>query len=285
MDSQKNNFGLLGDSPQKAYVNKLNLFNRFAEPELRAVIAELDLKTDSWVLDAGCGTGLISQWLAECVPDGLALGIDLSTKHLAHVRHLNSPPELALGFSQADMTQLPLAADSFDLIWSSNAINHLHQPVDCLRALSASLCSKGWLVLGQSAFLPEMFFAWDARLEKEVMLACRQYYRDKYGLTELETTAARNLLGWMKQAGLYNVRVKTVIIERTTPLTNEEVTYFVEGFFKGYWDYRVQPYLTEDDWQTLQSLCDPHSADFCLHRPDFHHIQTFTVVMGQRWQV
>lgn len=282
MDSNRKDFGLLGDSPQKAYVNKLNLFNRFAEPELRDVIAELDLKTDSWVLDAGCGTGLITRWLAERVPDGLTLGVDLSTSHLEHVRHLNSPPDLALCFLQADMTRLPLAVGSFDLVWSSNAINHLHQPVAGLRALSANLRSKGWLVLGQSAFLPEMFFAWDARLEKEVMLACRQYYRDKYGLTEPETTAARNLFGWMKQANMHNVMVKTIIIERTTPLTREEETYFVEGFFKGYWDYRVQPYLTEDDWQTLQALCDPHSAHFCLRRPDFHHIQTFTIVMGQR---
>ena len=69
--------GLLGDTPQKAYVTKLDLFNRFAEPELREVIAGLDLSPTSRVLDAGCGTGLITSWLAEQVPAGLVELLDL----------------------------------------------------------------------------------------------------------------------------------------------------------------------------------------------------------------
>ena len=271
--------GLLGDSPRKAYVTKLDLFNRFAEPELRRLLAGLGLAEDSHVLDAGCGTGLMTTWLADLAPAGLALGVDLSTGHLRHARS-RMPAHPSLQFLQADMTRLPLAVGPFDLIWSSNAINHLHDPVAGIQALAAKLRPGGRLVLGQSAFLPDMFFAWDARLEKEVMLACRQYYRDKYGLDERDTTAARNLFGWMRRAGLKNVTAATIIIERTAPLSAEDRQYFVEGVFQGYWAHRVQPYLTEADWRTLDALCDPASPQFCLNRPDFHHIQTYSTVMG-----
>lgn len=276
----KTDQGLLGDSPHKAYVTKLDLFNRFAEPELRQLLVGLGLKEDSHVLDAGCGTGLMTTWLADLAQAGLALGVDLSTGHLRHARsRLAASP--SLHFLQADMTRLPLAVGPFDLIWSSNAINHLHDPVAGVRALAAKLRPGGRLVLGQSAFLPDMFFAWDARLEKEVMLACRQYYRDKYGLEERDTTAARNLFGWMRRAGLKNITTQTIAIERTAPLSEPDQRYFVEGVFQGYWAHRVQPYLTEVDWHTLEALCDPASPQFCLNRPDFHHIQTFSIIIGR----
>lgn len=271
--------GLLGDTPHKAYATKLDLFNRFAEPELRDVVAELELPPTARVLDAGCGTGLITTWLAEQVPNGLALGVDLSTGHLRQAQ-TRLTTSTSLNFLQADMTRLPLMIEPFDLIWSSNAINHLRRPVAGIKKLAANLRPGGRVVLGQSAFLPDMFFAWDARLEQKVMLACRQYYRDKYGLDERETTAARNLFGWLRRAGLGDVTAKTIVIERTAPLSEADRRYFVEGVFKGYWGHRVQPYLSEADWRTLEALCDPASPEFCLHRPDFHHVQTFSVVTG-----
>jgi len=272
--------GLLGDSPQKSYPTKLDLFNRFAAPELGRLIADLALQPDDILLDAGCGTGLITTWLAEQVPDGSALGIDLSTGHLRHGRHLERPDGRPLKLIQADMTALPFQTGCFDLIWSSNAINHLRQPLAGIKLLATYLRPQGRLVLGQSAFLPEMFFAWDARLEKEVMLACRQYYRHKYNLDERETTQVRNLFGWLKAAGLTHISAQTIVIERTAPLTPEDEHYFVEGVFKGYWGHRVQPYLAEADWAELERLCDPHSPEFALRRPDFHHLQTFTIVVG-----
>lgn len=271
--------GLLGDTPKKAYTHKLDLFNRFAEPELRTIIANLDLNNGDTVLDAGCGTGLITGWLADVVQNGTVVGIDLSTGHLQHASALM---RRGLYFLQTDMAHLSFNMPTFDLIWSSNAINHLRRPIDGIRHLVQHLQPGGRLVLGQSAFLPDMFFAWDARLEKEVMLACRQYYRDKYNLDERETTHVRNLFGWLKEAGLREATVTTVNIERTAPLTLDEETYFVEGVFNGYWGHRVKPYLSPDDWLTLSALCDPNSSEFALRRPDFHHIQTFTVAIGQR---
>jgi len=270
---------LLGDTPQRTYTTKLDLFNRFAEPELRLAIAGLGLRPNDTVLDAGCGAGLITAWLAEQVPGGLAVGLDLAT---AHIQHAARRPEsgLPLTLAQGDMVDLPFEAASFDLVWSSNAINHLRHPVDGLKTIARFLKPGGRLALGQSAFLADMVFAWDARLEKEVTLAVRRYYRDKYNLDERDTAHVRNLLGWLKQAGLNQVTAQTIIIERAAPLSEADIVYFVEGVFKGYWGHRVQPYLSAEDWAELEQLCDPASPHFAPRRPDFHHLQTFTLVTG-----
>lgn len=279
---RKRTLGLLGDSPKKDYIDKLDVFNQFAAPELRQVISDLQLSKGDAILDAGCGTGLISMWLAQAVaPSGSVLGIDLSQPHVFHAQRRLIGTELPVSVVQGDISRLPIADRSFDMIWCSNTIHHLRSPVHGTRLLVEKLRPNGRLVLGQSAFLPEMFFAWNARLEKEVMLACRQYYRDKYGLDERDTAAVRNLLGWLKRAGLTGVSVRTIVIERTGPLCPEDEVYFLEGVFKGYWGDRLRPYLSPEDWAELEQLCNPDSPQFCLRRPDFHHVQTFTVAVGE----
>ena len=47
--------GLLGDTPQRDYSRKLQLFNNFAASELRQAMGGLALKPGMSILDAGCG--------------------------------------------------------------------------------------------------------------------------------------------------------------------------------------------------------------------------------------
>ena len=132
----------------------------------------------------------------------------------------------------------------------------------------------------QSHFLPEMNFAWDVRLERAVTDACHQYYRDKYDLNVRDTSAARRLVGAMHDCRLCDVRASTSVIERQQPLCGADRDYFLHTVFRGYWGPKLQPYLTPEDWEQLQRLCDPESPDYCLDRADFHHVQTLTAVVG-----
>src|SRR5579863_8816141 len=174
--------GLLGDTSARDYARKLQLFNAFAEPELRRAIAALELKPGMRILDAGCGTGGTLPWLRDAVlPGGLVVGLDLSTAHVAAAGAHASENVLVL---QGDLLQPPLAAGSFDLIWSVNTINHLREPLSGLAALTALMRPGGRIGLGQSSLLPEMFFAWNSRLEHLTTEAVYRYYRERYGLSE-----------------------------------------------------------------------------------------------------
>ena len=271
--------GLLGDTSGRDYSFKLQLFNSFAESELRQAIAGLELRPGMRVLDAGCGTGEALAWLlSEVEPHGTVVGVDLSAAHVAAARRGRSPTIRVL---QADLLEMPLAAGSFDAIWCVNVINHLRDPLLGVQRLAALLVPDGRLAVGQSSFLPDMYFAWDSRLERLTNEAVRAYYRDRYCLDERDLAGTRSLVGLLTRAGLRRVRARTYIIERTAPLDAAAENYLLEGIFKGTWGERLRPYLSTEDYAELSRLCDPKDSQFALRRPDFHLLQTFSVVVGE----
>jgi SAM-dependent methyltransferase len=269
--------GVLGDTAARDYSKKLKCFNAFAAPELRQAIATLALRPGMRVLDAGCGTGEALGWLAaEVAPEGAIVGIDLAA---AHVRAV-TPDECALVL-QANLMEAPLARASFDLVWSVNVINHLRSPLAGIDVLASLLRPGGRIALGQSSLLPDMYFAWDSRLERLVNEAVRQYYRDRYQLDERDLTDVRAIVGLLRKAGLRNVRARTFMIERIVPLRPEDEDYLLEAIFRDTWGSRLQPYLSGSDYEELMRLCDPLHPDFALRRPDFHFLQSFTLVVGE----
>ena len=271
--------GLLGDTASRDYAAKLQRFNAFAAPELRQAIATLELRPGMRVLDAGCGTGEALAWFAaEVGAQGAVVGMDLAAAHVAAAQSLaRRCRALAI---QADLLRAPLARESFDLAWSVNVVNHLRDPVAGVAAMAALLRPGGRIALGQSSFLPDMYFAWDARLERLVNEAVRQYYRDRYRLDERDLAAVRATVGLLRRAGLKNVRSRTFMIERLAPLRPEDERYLVETIFRDTWGTRLRPYLADDDHDTLMRLCDPAHPDFSLRRADFHFLQTFTLAVG-----
>lgn len=271
--------GLLGDTVARDYSRKLRLFNTYAEPELRQAIAALELQPGMRVLDAGCGTGEALGWLgAEVGHAGMVVGVDLAAAHTSTAR-AHAPRDAWI--MQANLLMAPLARETFDLVWSVNTVNHLRDPDAGVRALAALLRPGGRIALGQSSLLPDMYFAWDARLERVTNEAVRQYYRDRYGLSERDLTAVRSLVGLLRRNGLHQVAARTCLIERIAPVRAADEAYLVEAIFRGSWGERLQPYLSDADYAALLRLCDPQHPDFALRRPDFHFLQSFTLAVGQ----
>ena len=272
--------GLLGDTPQRDYTEKLRLFNAFARPELCEAIAALAVQVDARVLDAGCGTGEAVGWFQESAGDrALVVGMDLASAHVRAARRSAPAPATIV---QADMLQPPLADGSLDLVWAVNAVNHLHDPVAGVQVLARLLRPGGRLVLGQSSLVPDMVFAWDARLERCVNDAVRAYYRERYGRSEREFTAVRALVGWLQTAGLPQVAVRTRMIERVQPLADADERYLRDAIFRGTWGERLRPYLQPEDFDTLARLCDPDDTRYALRRPDFHFLQSLTIAVATK---
>jgi len=270
--------GLLGDTSSRDYARKLQLFNAFAECELRRAIGRLELQPGMRILDAGCGTGEALGMLADAAsPGGLVVGMDLAAAHVRQARVIAPPDSLML---QADVTDIPLRRACVDLVWCVNTINHLRDPLVGMGALSRLLRPGGRIALGQSSFLPEMFFAWNAPLERRVDAAVRRYYQERYGVSEHDLAAIRSLVGLLRRAGLQDIEAHTVAIERISPLRPADERYLLDAIFRGTWNPRLRSYLSPEDCQELDELCDPDHPRFALRRPDFHFIQTFTLVVG-----
>jgi SAM-dependent methyltransferase len=269
---------LLGDTAARDYSDKLTKFNAFAQPELRGLIRGLDLKPGMHVLDVGCGTGEALNWLlGEVSPSGRVVGVDLSAAHVAAARCQVSPQ---IQLFQANLFDDLFEPASFDLVWCVNTINHLTDPVAGVMHLATLLRDAGRVAIGQSSFLPDMYFAWDARLERVVNDAVRRYYQDRYDLDEHDLKAVRGMVGILRQARLRNITVRSVIIERTSPLDAASESYLQEAIFRDTWGERLRPYLSPADYAELAGLCDSGHSNYALRRPDFHFLQTFTLAIG-----
>jgi SAM-dependent methyltransferase len=271
--------GLLGDTEARDYSDKLSKFNAFARPELTGLIKSLNLTPGMNALDVGCGTGeALNLLLNEVSPSGRVTGVDLSAAHVAAAK-LRAAPQVQI--YQANLYDDLFEPASFDLVWCVNTVNHLTDPVDGVVHLAALLREGGRIALGQSSLLPDMYFAWDARLERAVNDAVRRYYQDRYDLDERDLKAVRALVGTLRQAGLKNATARTVMIERVSPLDPASESYLRDTIFIGTWGERLRPYLRKADFQELAELCDPMHARYALRRPDFHLLQTFTLVIGE----
>lgn len=269
---------LLGDSPGRDYARKLRLFNAFAAPELQRALGDLPLRDGMRILDAGCGTGEMLGWLRQAAgPRARLTGIDLSEAHVAAARA--ALPQ-AIEVLRGDLLSAPVPHAGFDVIWCANTLNHLREPAQGLRRLALLLAPGGLIAIGQSALVPEMCFAWDARLERLTQEAARRYYQDRYGLGEADLRGARNLLGWVREAGLRRLGVRTLVLERIAPLGAADRAFLLESLLQGMWGERLRPYLAPADHAELRRLADPLDPAFALDRPDFHFIQTFTIVTG-----
>jgi SAM-dependent methyltransferase len=269
----------LGDSGARDYSHKLSRFNAFAEPELRGLIGGLDLKPGMQVLDAGCGSGEALNWLLAAVtPAGRVVGVDLAAAHVATARR-QAPPQVQL--HQANLFDHLFEPASFDLVWCINTINHLTDPLAGVMHLAALLRTGGRVAIGQSSFLPDMYFAWDARLERAVNDAVRRYYRERYDLAEQDLKAVRALVGTLRLAELRNITARTVMIERMSPLDAASEAYLQEAVFRDTWGERLRPFLSAADYDELTGLCDPQHPSYALRRPDFHFLHSFTLATGE----
>ena len=76
------------------------------------------------VLDAGCGAGLLTSWLA---PSNQVVGLDLSREMLRMAAQKSLQPVQADGFS------LPFRDGAFDAVLSIETIQHLPDPLLLLK--------------------------------------------------------------------------------------------------------------------------------------------------------
>jgi trans-aconitate methyltransferase len=109
------------------------------------LIAELDLKGKESILDIGCGDGRITAALAEMVPKGQVIGVDLSPEMIRHAakRHSGVPN---LRFQVADASHLHFE-EKFDLVVSFACLHWVKDHLPVLRGVRASLVPGGHFLM------------------------------------------------------------------------------------------------------------------------------------------
>ncbi len=98
------------------------------------------------VLDTACGTGAWERLLLAEQPQQQVVGVDLSAGMLRVAqRKAGTYPHVAFG--AADVTQLPFAPSSFDIVVTASALHYFPDPAAALAEMRRVLTPKGQIII------------------------------------------------------------------------------------------------------------------------------------------
>ncbi|HEX3801286.1 MAG TPA: methyltransferase domain-containing protein [Solirubrobacteraceae bacterium] len=120
-------------------------YHRVSEPHqvwARQLLDRLALRGDEVVLDAGCGSGRVTEMLIDLVPEGRVYAVDVAPSMVEHTRQLLGDRVVA---SRQDLTELSLP-EPVDAIFSSATFHWIPDHPKLFAALAAALKPGGRIV-------------------------------------------------------------------------------------------------------------------------------------------
>jgi ubiquinone/menaquinone biosynthesis C-methylase UbiE len=183
---------------------KFNGYSRSLEKYLEEHLPPLPAQAR--VLDAGCGTGLLTLALLKVLDQPLRItAIDLSSSSLVTARRAvaeNSGRTQSVRFAQANLLQLPFADDSFDLIMTSGVLEYVPLS-DGFSELARVIRPGGYMLHlpvrpSPASKLLEVMFRFKAHPPREVEQQTSRHFRvvKNHRFPPLEP------IGWTKTAVL-----------------------------------------------------------------------------------
>ena len=121
----------------------VNVINRKTHTALRKIVADQILPEDT-VLECACGTGLLSEVIAQKCKSLTAT--DFSPKMLKRAEK-NCAAYRNITFSQADITALDYPDGGFDKVVAGNVIHLLDEPRKALGELNRVCRAGGYLII------------------------------------------------------------------------------------------------------------------------------------------
>jgi ubiquinone/menaquinone biosynthesis C-methylase UbiE len=126
-------FDRFPDHRRRAELERLHRQATVLQRRELQLMRRIGLRPDHRALEVGCGPGFLTGALATLIPDGQAVGLDLSQEMIAVARTVVQPEHPNLCFELGSATELPFEDDSFDLLYSRLVYQHLADPVAALR--------------------------------------------------------------------------------------------------------------------------------------------------------
>ena len=124
-------------------------YHKVANPHVdwgRAVLDRLPLQGDETVIDAGCGTGRLTELLLERLPDGHVIALDQSGNMLEQAAaHLTPRFGDRVSFRQVDLSQIDMDKTA-DAIFSTATFHWITDHARLFANLHRALKPGGWLV-------------------------------------------------------------------------------------------------------------------------------------------
>lgn len=248
-------------------------------PELEALIGRLGIVGGASVLDAGCGSGRITGWLAEPVgPRGLVCALDSEPAALAIAADaLGAIADRHIEGWQGDVRHLPFDDDTFDAAWSSMVLGYVDEPSAALAELVRVVRPGGRVAVVTGDAARATFLPIEPELETRLRQAEHQALRAGAWGEPIDIHLGRRLYAMARALPVQHVEPVSMIWERVAPLTEVERRY-LHAIVAWLADPASRRWLRRD-WDACRRLFEPTSELCLLARPDLHVVQTATAVV------
>ena len=124
-------FGQQTDNAAK-YTQRSGVERRLLSRFRARMLAELQPLRPATILDAGCGEGYVTEWLARALDTKEITAVDGRAEALRTLGERN--PKIRV--LEGDLRVLPFADDSFELVVCTEVLEHVPEPLPVLRELS-----------------------------------------------------------------------------------------------------------------------------------------------------
>jgi ubiquinone/menaquinone biosynthesis C-methylase UbiE len=121
---------------------------------------KVDIKPQDRVLDAGCGIGGSSIWMAKHFKNQ-AIGITISPKQVAYAKKQAKRKRVSdlVDFQVANYCDMPFEDESFDVVWAAESVCHTTRKGDFLKEAYRVLKKGGRLVYCDAFMMQKGFTA------------------------------------------------------------------------------------------------------------------------------
>jgi ubiquinone/menaquinone biosynthesis C-methylase UbiE len=263
-----------------SYLGLAAWVHRITEPAIRSAIRALELPAGSRGLDAGCGVGTHTLWLAEATsPDGQVTGIDISPGCLARAKEVASESELTerVSFQYGDMNDLAFDDDAFDWAWNADTL----WPVAGKDPLP--LVNELVRVVKPGGIVAILFWSSQRLLPGYPLLEARLNATRSANFPYTDDVAPElhilRALDWLQRAGLEEPKARTFVADVHAPL-GDTARNALTGSFQMFWG-KAEREVAPEDWAEFQRLCWPESPDFILNLPDYYAFITYSLFCGK----
>lgn len=170
---------------------------------------QLKDKEKVYILDVGCGYGVVGRDRFVDFPNTVIVGIDISEVVLAKARALNDDPNahyelldvLSEDFEDGmEMIMDKYGIEKFDIVFGAYILQHVKDPVKALRNLRSCLSKDGYVIFRQSDEGTYLAYGDDGLLKK----ICERYLKAP-GIDD--RFIGRKMFHYLEATGYKNIRV------------------------------------------------------------------------------
>ena len=162
------------------------------------------IRPDMHILDIGCGPGTITADLAELVPQGSVIGIDLSPEVIEEARSMATKRSLKnVSFEVGDAHELGFVDHQFDVVHAHQVLQHIGDPTHALRGWQGLVKPGGILACREGDYGSSATF----HPANQDIAEFRDLYMKAARARSGEPNGGRHLVAWARAAGIDRAKI------------------------------------------------------------------------------